>query len=128
MMTTLRALFGALLLLAVPIAAAGPREPVAIIYQVSGEPLRTAPGRSPETLRLFDRLPAGAAVELKAGSRLALAFVTGKRYELSGPARATLGKGDLAVKSGGVRALAPVPPLPLMKRSLVSRANRRKRR
>jgi hypothetical protein len=111
MITTLRALTGGLLLLAVPIAAAGPREPVAIIYQVSGEPLRIAPGRTPEPLRLLDYLPAEATVELKAGSRLALAFVTGKRYELSGPARATLGKGDLAAKSGGVRALASVPPL-----------------
>jgi CHAT domain-containing protein/Tfp pilus assembly protein PilF len=112
MITTLRAFAGGLLLLAVPIAAAGPREPVAIVYQVSGEPLRIAPGRSPEPLRFSDRLPAGAAMELKAGSRLALAFVTGKRYELSGPARATLGEGDLTAKSGGVRALASVPPLP----------------
>ena len=42
-----------------PLAAAGPREPVAILYQVSGEALRIAPGRSPEPLHLFDRLPAG---------------------------------------------------------------------
>ncbi len=112
MTATLRAVAGGLLLLAVPVAAAGPREPVALIYQVSGEPLRIAPGRVPEPLRLLDRLPAKATVELKAGSRLTLAFVTGKRYELTGPARATLGKGDLAARSGGVRALASVLPFP----------------
>lgn len=103
MIATLRAFACGLLLLAVPIAAAGPREPVAIIYQVSGEA---------RPLRLFDRLPAGATVKLPAGARVTLAFVTGKRYELSGPARATLGPEDLAAKSGGVKALASVPPLP----------------
>jgi hypothetical protein len=115
MITALRAFTGGLLLLAFPIAAAGPREPVAIIYQVSGEAQRIVPGRSPEPLRLFDRLPAAVTIELPPGSRVALAFVTGKRYELSGPARATLGQGDLVKKSGGVRAPASVPPLPRLK-------------
>src|ERR1700744_6390395 len=114
MIATLRAFTGGLLLLAVPIAAAGPREPLALIYQVSGEALRPAPGRSPGPLRLFDRLPAGATVDLKPGARVTLAFVTGKRYEISGPARVTPGKGNLAARSGGVRALATVPPFPLL--------------
>jgi hypothetical protein len=113
MIAILRALACGLLLPAVSIAAAGPNESVAIIYQVSGETLRSAPGRSPEPLRLFDCLPAGAILELKSGSRLALAFATGKRYELTGPARATLGKEDLAARSGGVRPLSSVPPLRL---------------
>ncbi|HEY4591429.1 MAG TPA: hypothetical protein VIJ61_03410, partial [Thermoanaerobaculia bacterium] len=69
---------------------------MALVYQVSGEAQRTAPGRSPEPLRLYDRLPAGVTLELKPGSRVSLAFVTGKRYELSGPARATFGPKDLA--------------------------------
>jgi hypothetical protein len=112
MTRALRIFAGGLLLLAVPAAAAGPRQPVALVYLISGESQRIAPGRSPEPLRLLDYLPAQATVELKAGSRLALAFVTGRRYELVGPARATLGQGDLASRSGGVRALAPVPPLP----------------
>ena len=112
MTTTLRALAGGLLLLAVPIAAAGPREPVALLYQISGEAHRIAPGRSPEPLRLYDRLPAEVTLELKPGSRVSLAFVKGKRYELSGPARVTLGPEDLGARSGNVRALAPVPPLP----------------
>jgi len=112
MITTLRALAGGLLLLAVSIAAAGPREPVAILYQVSGEAHRIASGHSLEPLRLFDRLPVKTVLDLPPGSRVVLAFVSGKRYELSGPARATLGLGDLAARSGGVKALAPAPPLP----------------
>jgi hypothetical protein len=111
MITTFRALICGLLL-AVPLAAAVPRQPVAIIYHISGEALGIVPGRSPGPLRLFDRLPSESTLELAAGSRLALAFVTGKRYELSGPARVTLGRGDLAARSRGVRTLAPVPPLP----------------
>jgi hypothetical protein len=110
MIATVRALTCGFLLLSIQTATAGPREPVAIIYQVSGEALRVAPGRSP--LHLFDRLPAETTLELAPGSRLAIAFVTGKRYEISGPARATLGKGDLAATSAGVRSLPPVPPLP----------------
>jgi hypothetical protein len=115
MTTTLRAFAGGLLLLAVSIAAAGPREPVVLIYQISGEAQRIAPGRSLEPLRLFDWLPAEVTIELRPGSRVVLAFVSGKRYELSGPARATLGKGDLASRSGGVKALPPVPPFPGLK-------------
>lgn len=115
MIASLRAVVCGLLLLAVPAAAAGRREPVAVIYQVSGEAHRVAPGRSPEPLRLFDWLSTEVTLELKPGSRVALAFVTGKRYELSGPARATLGPGDLAARSGGVKALPPTPPFPGLK-------------
>jgi CHAT domain-containing protein/tetratricopeptide (TPR) repeat protein len=110
MITTVRSLaFGTFLLATLPVSA---REPVAITYQISGDALRTDPGRSAAPLRLYDRLPAGAVLELKPGGRLALAFVTGKRYQISGPARVTLGKGDLAARSGDVRPLPSVPPLP----------------
>ncbi|MFY9823640.1 MAG: CHAT domain-containing protein [Thermoanaerobaculia bacterium] len=115
MTATIRALACGLLLLAIlPVrpAAAGTHEPVAILYIVVGEPLRTMPGHSPKPVHLGDRLPAGTTVDLAPGSRLALAFVNGKRYEISGPARATLGKDDLSARSGGVRPLPSVPPLP----------------
>jgi hypothetical protein len=113
MIPTFRAFAGGLLLLAAPIASAGPREPVAMIYQVSGKALRTAPGRSPAPLRRLDRLPVKTTLDLPSGSRVVLAFVMGKRYELSGPGRATLGKQDLAARSSGVRALASLPPFRL---------------
>jgi CHAT domain-containing protein/tetratricopeptide (TPR) repeat protein len=85
---------------------------VALVYRVAGEAQRIAPGRSPEPLRPCDRLPAGVTLELRPGSRVSLAFANGKRYELSGPARATLGLEDLAARSDGVKALAWVPTLP----------------
>jgi hypothetical protein len=86
---------------------------VALVYRVSGEAQRTAPGRSPEPLRLYDRLPAGVTLALKPGSRVSLAFANGKRYELSGPASVTLGPKDLGTRSGSVKALAPLPPFRL---------------
>jgi CHAT domain-containing protein/Tfp pilus assembly protein PilF len=110
-----RALISCLFLLAALPAQTAPAarpEPVAIVYWMTGEARRLEPGPSREPLRLFDRLPAGATFEVAAGSRLALAFATGKRYEISGPARATLGQRDLAARAGGVRALPAVPPLP----------------
>jgi len=105
---------GFFLLTTLPVqtAATARREPVAIVYQLTGEAQRVEPGRSREPVRLFDRLPAGTTLELAPGSRLALAFVTGKRYEIYGKARAALGKGDLGARSGGVRSLPSVPPLP----------------
>ena len=98
--------------LAVQVTAKAIRETVAIVYQMKGDAQRSEPGRNREPVRLYDGLPAGTTLDLAPGSRLALAFVTGKRYELSGQARATLGKGDLGTRSGGVRSLPSVPPLP----------------
>ncbi len=93
-------------------ATAAAPQPVAIIYELEGEALRKGPGGSTQPVELLDHLAAGTSVELTAGSRLALGFITGRRYEISGPARATLGQGDLAARSGGVRPLPSVPPFP----------------
>ncbi len=105
---------GLFLLAALPaqtLIAARPK-PVAIVYEVTGNALRLEPGRARQPVRRFDWLPAGAAFEVAPGSRLALAFVTGKRYAIFGPARATLGAGDVAARAGEVRALPAVPPFP----------------
>jgi hypothetical protein len=95
-----------------PPAAGAPHEPVALVYEIRGEALRIAPGRSPRPLRLYDHLPARTTLEVATRSGLTLAFATGKRYEISGPARVILGKGDLTDRSGGVRTLPTVPPFP----------------
>lgn len=102
----------ALPFLAAATARAETRGPAAIVYELAGEASLAVPGAARRPLRLGDRLPAGATVEAAPGARLALAFVTGRRWEISGPARATLGKGDLAERSGGARRLASFPPLP----------------
>jgi hypothetical protein len=96
-------------------AAAGdraPAAPVALVYSLAGETELALPSDERRPLRLFDRLPAGAALAVGPGSRLALAFANGRRYELGERSRATLGRTDLAARSGPVRPLPAVPPLP----------------
>jgi len=91
---------------------ARPSEPVALVYWLQGEATLKVPSGEQRPLRLFDRLPAGATVEVAPGSRLALAFANGHRYELRERSRATLGAENLSLRSGPVRPLASVPPLP----------------
>lgn len=88
------------------------QRPVALVYALSGEAtlLAAAGGRRP--LRLFDRLTVGEGVEVGKGARLALAFADGRRYELRERSTATLGPADLSARSGAVRSLPAVPPLP----------------
>ncbi|HXU30626.1 MAG TPA: hypothetical protein VN851_08635, partial [Thermoanaerobaculia bacterium] len=69
-----------------------PAKPVALVYSVTGEASLTAPVEARRPLRLFDRLVAGSTLELNPGARLALAFVNGRRYELGGRSKATLGR------------------------------------
>lgn len=86
--------------------------PVALIYVLAGEATLTLPTRERRPLRLFDRLPAGTVVEVGPGSRVALAFQNGRRFELRERSRATLGPADLTAPAGMVRSLPAVPPLP----------------
>lgn len=95
-------------LVAMPVAGAS--EPVAIVYSLTGEASLAAPAVRP--LRLFDRLPSKAAVEVGPGSRLALAFTSGLRYEMGEGSQATLGTADFASRSGPIHPLSRVPPLP----------------
>jgi len=53
-------------------------------------------------------------LEVGPDSRLALAFVNGRRYELGKSSRVTLGPKDLASRTGLVISLPTVPPLPLL--------------
>ncbi len=66
----------------VAMPAAGASEPVAIVYSLSGEVALAAPHTGHRPLRLFDRLPSRAVVKVGRGSRLALAFTSGLRYEM----------------------------------------------
>ncbi|HEX6863847.1 MAG TPA: tetratricopeptide repeat protein, partial [Thermoanaerobaculia bacterium] len=100
-------ILGLAALLALPATAA---EPAAIVYSLAGEATVAAP--DPRPLRLFDRLQTGTIVEVSPGSRVALAFVSGLRYELGERSRVTIGKKDLASRAGTVKALPRVSPLP----------------
>jgi hypothetical protein len=87
---------------------------VAIIYRLAGTASRIDPGRPRRPVGLFDRLPAGVVLETEPGARLELAFGTGLRWALGSGSRAALGPAGLATRSGDVRQLLPVPPLPLL--------------
>jgi hypothetical protein len=91
-----------------------PTRPVAIVNSLQGEATRQAPRKERRPLHLFEHLAAGTIVEVRPGSTLALAFVNGRRYELGERSKATLGQGDLAARSGPVRTLPKVPPLPIV--------------
>jgi len=93
-------------------AARHPNQPVALVYSLAGEAKLKPRARRWRPLRLFDRVSAGATLELGPGSRLALALVNGIRYELGEGSRVTLGPKDLASRTGPVRPLPPAPPLP----------------
>jgi hypothetical protein len=86
--------------------------PVALVYWLRGEAAVSVSSEGSRRLRLFDRLPVRAIVESGPGSRLALAFASGRRYELGERSRVTLGVTDLSSRSGPVRPLLSVPPLP----------------
>jgi hypothetical protein len=89
-----------------------PARPAALVYWLAGEAALTGPPEGRRPLRLFDRIAAGTVVEVGPSSRLALAFVSGLRYELGELSRVTLGAKNLTSRSGPVRLLPVVPPLP----------------
>jgi hypothetical protein len=102
-------ILGLIVLLSVPAgAAARTAEPVAIVYSLIGKASIMAP--VPRPLRLFDCLPTGTILEVGPDSRLAIAFVSGRRYEL-GKSRVILGPEDFASFNGTVRSLPRLPPL-----------------
>lgn len=110
----LGALLGLLPLTPPADAARSSTAPVALVYALTGQAELTLPAAQPQPLRLFDRLPAGTVLAARPGCRLELSFANGRRYELVGGALARLGRADLVSRSGPVRALPKVPPLPAL--------------
>ena len=96
-----------------PTSTPGPsKTPTAIVYALTGEASQIGPGQPRQSVRLFDRLPAGAVLDVAPGAHLALAFASGKRWALGGGARVTLGVADVGSRTGDVHRLPSVPPLP----------------
>lgn len=85
---------------------------VAVVCALAGQPMVVPPAEERRALGLFDWLPEGAVIEATADSKLTLALRNGRRYELSGSARAAVGVEELTSVSGNVRSLAPLPPWP----------------
>jgi len=103
-------------LIAAPPPSTTPPAPAAIVYALTGEAFQTLPGQPRNPIALFDRLPAGADLEVAPHAHLALAFASGKRWALGGGAHVTLGAADLRSRAGDVRALPAVPPFPHLAR------------
>lgn len=101
------------LLLTMPLDASV-SEPVALVYSLTGKASLAGPAAVRRPLRLFDRLQPGTTVEAGPGSRLELAFANGIRYFLDERSRVQLGTQDLLSRTGPVRPLPCVPPLPLL--------------
>ena len=100
---------------AVPaMAKAETHRSVAIVYSLSGKASITTTGGASRPVRLLDHLSSGTTVTVGPSSRLAMAFMNGLRYELGERSRVTLGPRDLASRTGPVRALSRVPPLPCL--------------
>jgi hypothetical protein len=96
--------------------ATGPVEssPVALIYKLTGA-ADVLPNGEGEThpAELFDWLSVGDELRVGKEARVTIAFVTGARYELSGPAAAEVTAEGFLRAEGKVEALTPIPPLPV---------------
>lgn len=86
------------------------KEVAALVSQLSGSASLTQPTRA--HLQLFDWVPAGATVSVPRGSTVTLVLSSGSRFELEGPARATVTGTALSAQSGAIRALGAGPRLP----------------
>jgi len=84
----------------------------AIVAALSGDATETDGKGHSQTAHLFDWLGSGTVLETTTGGRLVIAFADGKRFELAGAAKVTIGAAGLKDESGMVRALDPLPPLP----------------
>ena len=85
-------------------------EVVALVSALSGSASVDSGGRT--TLKLFDWVRSGATVRVPRESQLTLVLTSGHRFELTGPARATVSATALSATTGSIRALSALPRLP----------------
>ena len=93
-----------------PTRTAGNREAVALVSAVSGT--ASVDGATRRDLKLFDWVRSGATVRVPRESQLTLVLSNGHRFELTGPARATVSATALSATTGSIRALSALPRLP----------------
>ena len=106
-----RALAFGLLLLTVPTAAEAPK-PIAIVIVYGQGPARRPPGPTPRSGCAARSSSGGTALELGPGSCVALAFATGRRYEIWRAEPARLSGRRPRLEDRAASALSPsVPPL-----------------
>ena len=98
-------------------------EVVALVSALSGSASVDSGGRT--TLKLFDWVRSGATVRVPRESQLTLVLTSGHRFELTGPARATVSATALSATTGSIRALSA--PAHLQRVAPISKAEERGR-
>jgi CHASE2 domain-containing sensor protein/tRNA A-37 threonylcarbamoyl transferase component Bud32 len=87
--------------------------PVAVIAELEGTAFVALPPDAPRRpAELFDWLPVGTQIDIGPEARMTLAWLDGRRYELTGGAAARIEEAGLETDSAGVRLLESVAPLP----------------
>lgn len=86
-------------------------EPAAITTAIAG-PVKSRAGSLVKALQTFEWLDVGAVIEVEAGGQATIAFADGRRYEVVGPATASIGSGRLNALSGAIHELPPIAPIP----------------
>ena len=93
-----------------PNAHSPEKAPAALVSAVSGSASVERPRQA--ALNLFDWVSDGATVRVPRGATLTLVLSSGKRFELTGPARATVTPQGLSATAGSIRQLSAMPRLP----------------
>jgi hypothetical protein len=89
-------------------------ESAALVYALTGPAtVRISPAATPRPLNLFEWLPESAEIATTTpGSRVAVAFWSGNRYELKAKGQARVAHLSLEATSGNVTRLPQVPNMP----------------
>ncbi len=98
---------------ALPLKSPGDSPSVALVFRLAGEARVTpAAGGDARAARQFDWLESGDELRVEKETHVEIVFVTGARYEFTGPAAAVLTEEGLGRNEGKIEAREPLPPLP----------------
>ncbi len=86
-------------------------KPAALICWLLGEATVQTPGGDRLPLALFDRLSPGDVLRTARGAAVTLVFADGRRFTVEAESRVAVTAGGVAVETGALRPLAPVPAL-----------------
>jgi hypothetical protein len=84
----------------------------ALVADVSGGGAVTRAGKQPHTVGLYDALEPGVEIVVPSDVRITLVFASGRRVEVSGPAKARVARDGVSSSSGNIRDLPWLPRLP----------------
>jgi hypothetical protein len=89
-----------------------PEMPVGIVISLKGAAWATSPSTPRQPLKAFDWVVIDTVIEVGRSSAVTIVFVNGARYDLGSQSRARTTSSSLIDRSGSVRQLPTLPPLP----------------